>query len=65
MSPPPACTGDCNGDGAVSVDELISAVNIALGTSPLSACPAADRNGDGNVGVEELVLGVTRALSGC
>ena len=26
-----ACTGDCNGDGEVTVNELILAVNAALG----------------------------------
>ena len=25
------CIGDCNGDGRVTVDEIITAVNIALG----------------------------------
>lgn len=30
------CCGDCNGDGAVTVDELVTAVNYALGTCPSS-----------------------------
>ena len=29
---PPLCIGDCNGDGTVTVDELITGVNMALGT---------------------------------
>jgi len=64
-SPPPACTGDCNGNGVVTVDELVQSVNIALGNTPLSQCPAADRNGDGAVSVDELVGAVNRALNGC
>jgi hypothetical protein len=35
-----ACVGDCNGDGVVSINELIIAVNIDLGTAEASACPA-------------------------
>ena len=29
------CTGDCDGNGQVTVDELVSSVNIALGTTPV------------------------------
>lgn len=32
---------DCNGDGTVTVSEIITAVNIALGNTDASACPAA------------------------
>jgi hypothetical protein len=37
-----ACVGDCNGDGMVTINELIIAVAIDLGTAPSSACPAID-----------------------
>jgi hypothetical protein len=60
-----SCAGDCNGDGQVLVNELVSAVNIALGTSPVSSCAAADTNGDGQVSVSELIQAVNAALSGC
>jgi hypothetical protein len=59
------CAADCNGDGEVSIDELITAINIALGTAPLSACSAVDTNGNGTVEVSELVAGVASALQGC
>ena len=42
---PLSCAGDCNGDGSVAINELILGVNIALGTSPLSACAAIDADG--------------------
>jgi hypothetical protein len=29
-----ACTSDCNGNGEVTIDELIRGVNIALGHAP-------------------------------
>jgi len=62
---PAACPGDCNQDGTVPVDELIQAVNIALGNSLVATCPAADRNANGIVSVDELVAAVGSALSGC
>jgi subtilisin family serine protease len=55
---------DCNGDGAVTVDELILGVNIALGTVTASACPVFDLNRDGIVDVSELIMAVSTALSG-
>lgn len=64
-TPEPPCPGDCDGDGQVTVDEIVTAVNIALGTAPLTQCPAADDNGDGNVTVDELVRAVSAALNGC
>jgi hypothetical protein len=36
----PQCVGDCNGDGRVTVAEIVTNVNIALGTTALSACDA-------------------------
>lgn len=59
------CAGDCNGDGVVTVDELIRGVNIALGTLAVSVCPAFDTNGDGQVTVDEIVAAVVTALRGC
>ena len=34
------CAGDCNGDGIVTIDELITAVNVDLGVAPPDTCPA-------------------------
>ena len=59
------CVGDCNGDGAVTVDELITGVNIALGTLPLSRCSKFDTSGDGAVSINELIVGVNNAVAGC
>lgn len=57
-------TGDCNGDGAVSVDELLIGVNMVLGNQPVSACPAFDPHGDGEVTITELISGINAALGG-
>lgn len=59
------CFGDCNGNGEVTVDELITGVNIALGAAPLGSCPRFDTDGNGMVTVDELVAAVNAALNGC
>jgi DNA-binding beta-propeller fold protein YncE len=67
--PPPAngvlCGGDCNGDGIVTVDEIVRAVTIALDQSALRRCPPADSNGDQQVTINELVSAVDNALDAC
>ena len=62
---PPACIGDCNGDGEVSIDELITVVNIGLGTTPFVECPAGDGDGDGDITIDEILRAVNAALHGC
>jgi hypothetical protein len=60
-----ACVGDCNGDGRVTVDEMVRGVSIALGATPIAACPAMDRNQDSEIGIFELINAVSNALEGC
>ncbi len=54
--------GDCNGDGEVSVDELLVGVNVALGNQTVDACPAFDPYGNGEVTITELISGINAAL---
>jgi hypothetical protein len=61
----PTCTGDCDGDGVVSVEDLVSGVNIVLEQAIASTCADLDGNRDGTVTVEELVVAVGNALRGC
>jgi hypothetical protein len=61
----PSCAGDCNGNGVVTVNELIIGVAIATGNAPVTACLAFDLNGNGIVSVNELVAAVGKALNGC
>lgn len=63
--PTPACPGDCNGDGAVTVDELVRGVRMALLLEEVQAACGFDRNGDARVTVEELISAVEHLLSGC
>jgi len=57
------CAGDCDDDNAVTVDELVAGVNLALGEA--GSCPAFDSSGDQQVTVDEILAGVNSALAGC
>jgi hypothetical protein len=59
------CFGDCNGDAAVSIAELIGAVSIALGSAPFDSCANADADRDGTLRINDLIASVTSALQGC
>jgi hypothetical protein len=60
-----ACTGNCSADAGVTVDEILTMVNIALGNASLLSCEAADANHDGQVTVDEILTAVNNALNGC
>jgi len=62
---PAACVGDCDGDGVVTVDELVAGVNSALGAGAAVDCESLDANHDGVVTVDEIVTAVDHALQGC
>lgn len=60
----PACSGDCNGNGAVTISEIITLINIALGSVGAEACPdGAPLNGA--VEVNTIIKAVNAALGGC
>ena len=65
LGPGTQCLGDCSGDGEVTIDELVTMVNIALGTVPPSDCSAGDSNSDGEITIDEIIQAVNRALAGC
>jgi hypothetical protein len=58
------CVGDCDGNGTVTVSEIIIGVDIALGTEDVTAC-GAFASGDGTVGITQLVQAVNNVLVGC
>jgi hypothetical protein len=62
---PTVCTGDCDGSGDVTVDEILVLVNIALGNDDISRCPAGDADASGSVTVDEILAAVNNALAGC
>ena len=55
------CAGDCNGNGAVTPDELVLGVGIALGQESVDACFSLDTDGSGSVEVNE----INTAVNGC
>jgi hypothetical protein len=58
------CTGDCDGSACeVTVDEIISMVNIALGTASVSSCTAGDVDGNGEITINEIIASVGHALN--
>jgi ELWxxDGT repeat protein len=58
------CVGDCHGTGIVDIGDLITGVDIVLGTLPTSAC-AAFENTVGAVDIAQLLKGVANSLGGC
>lgn len=64
-STPVPCVGNCNGDSSVTVDELLTMVNIALGNASVSTCSAGDPNHDDHITVDEILTAVNNALNGC
>ena len=63
---PPICAGDCNGDGRVTIDELVQSVDIAQAVGgEIDECAALDMNRDGDVSIDEIVAAVQAALVGC
>ena len=61
----PGCLGDCDGNGQVSVEELVEGVAIALGRAEPEHCRALDRNADGMVTIDEVLAAVDEGLRGC
>lgn len=63
-TPRVACSGDCDGSGDVTVNEIITLVNIALGTAEQTACahgiPSAAA-----VDITLIVQAVNSALTNC
>ena len=65
------CVGDCNGDGVVTIDDLIKMVNIALGLrgvcgdDGVGECLAGDANCDCQITVDEIIRAVNNNLNGC
>ena len=49
----------------VTVDELTTMINIALGNTDVLGCTAGDANHDGQISVNEILTAVNNALNGC
>ena len=62
---PLSCIGDCNLDGEVTVDELVTMGSVELGNANVSRCAAGDGNTDQRITVDEIVAAVNNALKSC
>ncbi len=60
VSGPLPCQGDCNLSGQVSIDDLITAVHVALGDGDAASCPGSDAST-----IDALIRAVRAALDGC
>lgn len=58
------CVGDCDGDGHVTVDELLRVLMIALGASSVDNCPHG-LPGEPIIDVDDLVTIINNMLNGC
>jgi nitrous oxidase accessory protein NosD len=54
--------GDCDGDGHVRINELIMAVNIAIGSVAMTECLPLDADGNGAAAINEIIGAVNGAL---
>ncbi|MBI3784147.1 MAG: DUF3604 domain-containing protein [Deltaproteobacteria bacterium] len=60
-----SCSGDCDGSGDVTVDELVLMVNISLGNADLATCPVGDRDGSGDITIDEIIAAANNAAGLC
>ena len=59
------CVGDCSRNHEVSVDEVVTSVNIALGRSEWEACEMIEMVPDQRATIDELIRAVYNLLNGC
>jgi len=62
---PLGCVGDCNDNGSVHLDDLVTLVDLGLGHRSANPCPIGDRNHDSLITINEILTAVNRAVSGC
>lgn len=60
------CVGDCRAENKlVTVDELLTGVDILVNGGDPTACPEFDADESGQVTINEVVSGINNALHGC
>lgn len=60
----PPCA-DCNRDGVVTIEDILTLVSIAMGTQALATCPAASPQFTGSIAVDTILHAVDDAVNGC
>jgi DNA-binding beta-propeller fold protein YncE len=65
-APDLGCSGDCDGDGQVTVDEILTLVNIALGAEDVRKCSTVEAASTQTaVAITEILRAINNALHGC
>ena len=64
-SAPIRCVGDCDRDRTISIAELVTGVDVALGRRGIDACSALDCDASGSATVDCVVRAVKTAIEGC
>ena len=59
------CVGDCDHSGLVTVDEVVTMANIALGILPVSACSPGDADHNNIISVGEVQTAINNVLTPC
>lgn len=59
------CVGDCDENGAVAINELVTMVVIALGGGDIANCLTGDVDGNEEISINEIVRAVNNALGEC
>ena len=59
------CVGDCDGNGTVAINELVTMVNATLASISTGVCPTGDLDSSNSFTIDEIISAVRRALSGC
>ncbi|MFI5366231.1 MAG: hypothetical protein ACHQ4J_11460 [Candidatus Binatia bacterium] len=59
------CAGDCDNTGKVTIDDILTMVDIALGTANVSTCTPGDTNHDSHITIDEILAAVNNALTSC
>lgn len=59
------CSGDCSGDGQVTIDEILLEIEIALGSEPAGSCDGSGSGEGGRTTVDDVVVAVNHATGSC
>jgi len=59
------CIGDCTGGGQVTVSDLLTMVDIALGNDAITSCEDGHASLDGQITVDEILKAVNNVHNGC
>ncbi|MFN8627280.1 MAG: hypothetical protein U0587_15010 [Candidatus Binatia bacterium] len=65
IPPVSSCTGDCGDSGVVTIDNILTMIDIGLGKKPIVECLAGDKSQDFKITVDEILTAIPNALNGC